>query len=129
MVATAGLPLEVTLVKGRKSKPSLAMANRTLGIGNIEPKRLERRTETRENNNGQLGILNGWSSLPSAPTLQRLLPGGQSAQRTHGYHIFGWGPSDVFKGHGQGAFLVQQVVGHHQGESGRHGKVRHETDE
>lgn len=53
MVATAGLPLAVTLVKGWKSKPSLAMANRTLGIGNIEPKRLERRTESTANNHGQ----------------------------------------------------------------------------
>lgn len=44
MVAMAGLPLEVTLVKGWKSRPSLAMANRTLGIGNIEPKRLGRQT-------------------------------------------------------------------------------------
>lgn len=53
MVATAGLPLEVTLVKGWKSKPSLAMANRTLGIGNIAPKRLERPTESTANSNGQ----------------------------------------------------------------------------
>lgn len=44
MVATAGLPLEVTLVNGRKSSPSLAMAKRTRGIGNMDPSRLERQT-------------------------------------------------------------------------------------
>lgn len=53
MVATAGLPLAVTLVKGWKSKPSLAMANRTLGIGNIEPKRLQGQAESTTNNNSQ----------------------------------------------------------------------------
>lgn len=44
MVAIAGLPLAVTFVKGWKSRPSLAMANSTRGIGNMEPSRLERQT-------------------------------------------------------------------------------------
>lgn len=46
MVAIAGLPLAVTLVSGWKSRPSLAMANRTRGIGNIEPSRLERQRKS-----------------------------------------------------------------------------------
>lgn len=74
-------------------------------------------------------ILKGWLLFCYPRTLQRLLPGGQSAERTHGYYIFGRAPADVLKGHGQGAFFVQQVVRHHQGEGSRHGKVRHETDE
>lgn len=41
IVDIAGLPLEVTLVKGWNSSPSLAMANRTRGIGNMAPRRLE----------------------------------------------------------------------------------------
>lgn len=44
IVAIAGLPLEVTLDKGLKSSPSLAMAKSTRGIGNMEPSRLERQT-------------------------------------------------------------------------------------
>lgn len=44
MVAMAGLPLDVTLVSGWKSRPSLAIANSTRGIGNIEPSRLEKHT-------------------------------------------------------------------------------------
>lgn len=50
MVAIAGLPLEVTLVKGWKSRPSLAMANSTRGIGNIEPSRLKRQTQAGSDN-------------------------------------------------------------------------------
>lgn len=69
------------------------------------------------------------SSLLSPHPLQGLLPGGQSAERTYGDYVFGRAPADVLKGHGQGAFFVKQVVGHHQGEGSRHGKVCHETDE
>lgn len=50
IVAIAGLPLAVTLVRGWKSRPSLAIANSTLGIGNMEPNRLERQTQTRSDN-------------------------------------------------------------------------------
>lgn len=47
MVAIAGLPLEVTLHRGRKSRPSRAMANSTRGIGNMEPSRLKRQAAVR----------------------------------------------------------------------------------
>lgn len=60
MVAIAGLPLEVTLVKGLKSRPSLAMANSTRGIGNIEPSRLERQTQAGSVNDR----LNAFSTWP-----------------------------------------------------------------
>lgn len=53
MVAMAGLPLEVTLVKGLKSRPSLAMANRTRGIGNIDPSRLESQMQISQSTNIQ----------------------------------------------------------------------------
>lgn len=66
---------------------------------------------------------------PSPHDEERLIPGGQSAERSHSYYVFGWLPVDVFEGQGQGAAFVEQVVGHHQGESSRHGKVGQETDE
>lgn len=61
MVAIAGLPLEVTLVRGWKSRPSLAMANNTRGIGNIEPSRLEIQTQTGSVNGRQ----NAFSTRPT----------------------------------------------------------------
>lgn len=57
-VAIAGLPFSVTLVRGWKSRPSLAIANSTLGIGNMEPNRLERQTQTGSNSEH----LNGFST-------------------------------------------------------------------
>jgi len=39
-VAVTGLCLPLILLSGRKRSPSLAMANRTRGIGNIDPSRL-----------------------------------------------------------------------------------------
>ncbi len=59
--------MEVTLVRGWKSRPSLAMANSTRGIGNIEPSRLERQTQTGSVNDH----LNSLSTRP-APLLFNL---------------------------------------------------------
>lgn len=40
-VAMTGLCLSLILLSGLKSSPSLAMAKRTRGIGNIDPRRLQ----------------------------------------------------------------------------------------
>ncbi len=55
------------------------------------------------------------------------LPGREGTQRPRSDYIFGRTPAHIFKGHGQRALLIQQVVGHHQRECSRHAKVRQET--
>ena len=57
------------------------------------------------------------------------LPGGEGTQRPYGHRIGGTVPADVCEGQRQRAVLVQQVVGHHHGEGGRHPEVGQETDE
>lgn len=59
--------------------------------------------------------------------IQWCLPGGEGTQWTCSDHIFGRAPAHIFKGHGQRALLIQQVVGHHQRERSWHTKVGQEA--
>ena len=56
------------------------------------------------------------------------LPGGQGTQGPYGHQVLCGAPAHVLEGHGQRALFVQQVVGHHEGEGGRHPEVRQEAD-
>lgn len=65
--------------------------------------------------------------LKSGPIKMWLLPGRQSTQWACSNHVFSRAPAHVFEGHGQGALLIQQIVGHHQRERRWHPKVRQEA--
>ncbi len=56
------------------------------------------------------------------------LPGGQGAEGANRHSIRGSFPADILKGHGKRAVLIQHVIRHHHGESGRYTKVRYKTD-
>ena len=56
-------------------------------------------------------------------------PGGEGTEGAHSHDVAGRVPVHITEGLWQWALSVQQVVGHHKGESRRHPEVGKETDE
>lgn len=63
------------------------------------------------------------------PGIERVLPGGEGTQRSNGNGIAGRLPAHCLESLRQGTFLVQEEVGHHEGQGCRDPEISHEADE